>query len=94
MTETGTRRTKSNALKQSSKNDRGRARAQRALGLNIRTAREKLALSQEAFADLCEIHRSHMGKIERGESNVTLSTIVLIARKLETTVTQLFENVK
>lgn len=41
------------------------------LGSAIRARRMALALSQEALADYAEIDRSHMGKIERGERNVT-----------------------
>jgi transcriptional regulator with XRE-family HTH domain len=39
-------------------------------------------LSQEALADYAEIDRSHMGKIERGERNVTILNIVLIAKAI------------
>ncbi|MNF15958.1 anaerobic benzoate catabolism transcriptional regulator [compost metagenome] len=36
-------------------------------------------LSQEALADAAGIDRSHMGKIERGERNVTFLNIARIA---------------
>lgn len=39
-------------------------------------------MSQEAFADASGIDRSHMGKIERGERNVTILNIVRIAAAL------------
>lgn len=38
-----------------------------------------MGLSQEALADAAGIDRSHMGKIERGERNVTLLNILRIA---------------
>lgn len=53
------------------------------LGAAIRARRQALALSQEALADAAEIDRSHMGKIERGERNVTLLNLVRIARALQ-----------
>lgn len=53
------------------------------LGSAIRSTRKQLALSQEALADLAGIDRSHMGKIERGERNVSLLNVVRIARALE-----------
>lgn len=53
-----------------------------AFGAAVRSRRKELGLSQEALADLAEIDRSHMGKIERGERNVTLLNIVRIARAL------------
>jgi transcriptional regulator with XRE-family HTH domain len=49
------------------------------LGAAVRARRKALALSQEALADQAEIDRSHMGKIERGERNVTFLNIVRIA---------------
>ena len=45
--------------------------------------RVALALSQEALADYAEIDRSHMGKIERGERNVTFLNIVRIAQAIQ-----------
>lgn len=55
-----------------------------ALGATIRTLRKAVGLSQEALADLAEIDRSHMGKIERGERNVSLLNILRIARAIDT----------
>ncbi|MFM0613182.1 helix-turn-helix transcriptional regulator [Paraburkholderia nemoris] len=53
-----------------------------AIGGAIRACRQQQGLSQEALADLCGIDRSHMGKIERGERNVTILNIVRIATAL------------
>jgi transcriptional regulator with XRE-family HTH domain len=53
------------------------------LGRAIRARRQGAALSQEALADAAEIDRSHMGKIERGERNVTFLNIVRIAVALD-----------
>jgi transcriptional regulator with XRE-family HTH domain len=53
------------------------------LGEVIRQRRLKLGLSQEALADASGIDRSHMGKIERGERNVTFLNILRIARALD-----------
>lgn len=39
--------------------------------------------SQEAFADLCEIDRSYMGGVERGERNLALVNIIRIIQALE-----------
>ncbi|MCU1304974.1 MAG: transcriptional regulator [Candidatus Sulfotelmatobacter sp.] len=67
--------------------------AQVTLGANVRKAREALDLSQEAFADRCNFHRSHMGEIERGESNVTIATMLILARTLKTTIYDLLKGV-
>ena len=53
------------------------------LGAAIRARRIALPLSQEALADLAEIDRSHMGKIERGERNVTFLNILRIAKAMQ-----------
>ncbi|MGK6356209.1 helix-turn-helix domain-containing protein [Sphingomonas sp. DT-207] len=52
------------------------------LGEAVRTARKARGLSQEALADASGIDRSHMGKIERGERNVTLLNVLRIAAAL------------
>jgi len=49
------------------------------LGAAIRARRMALEFSQEALADAASIDRSHMGKIERGERNVTFLNICRIA---------------
>ncbi|MDU8629879.1 helix-turn-helix transcriptional regulator [Pseudomonas syringae group sp. 243L2] len=54
-----------------------------ALGAVVRTRRLGHALSQEALADAAGIDRSHMGKIERGERNVTFLNILRIATALQ-----------
>ena len=66
---------------------------QKALGSRIRDLRHKRGWSQEEFADICGIHRSHMGEIERGETNLTLSTLLVISQKLEVTISALFKGI-
>ncbi|CAJ0816167.1 helix-turn-helix domain-containing protein [Ralstonia flaminis] len=53
------------------------------LGAAVRARRKAALLSQEALADRAEIDRSHMGKIERGERNVTLLNVLRIAQALD-----------
>lgn len=52
------------------------------LGDSIRSRRKALSLSQEALADYAGIDRSHMGKIERGERNLTLLNMIRIAEAM------------
>jgi len=52
-------------------------------GAAVRQRRMTLGLSQEALADYAEIDRSHMGKIERGERNVTFLNILRIAKAIQ-----------
>lgn len=53
-----------------------------ALGSAIREQRRRAGLSQEALAHDANLDRSHMGKIERGERNVTLVNLLRIAAAL------------
>ena len=65
------------------------ANALTALGHAIRAARKHADISQEALADAAGIDRSHMGKIERGERNVSMLNAVRIARALHISMAEL-----
>ena len=55
---------------------------QRVLGSNIRQARSKRGLSQEALARLGKSHRNYVGGVERGERNPTATKIIAIAPQI------------
>lgn len=50
-----------------------------ALGQRIRDLRTERGYSQESFADKCGVHRTFMGTVERGESNLSFQNIARIA---------------
>ncbi len=52
-------------------------------GARIRDRRAQLGLSQEALAERCELHRTYVGSLERGERNVALLNILRLAAGLE-----------
>lgn len=52
----------------------------RALGGSIRTQRKQLGISQEDFAELCDLHRTYVGQIERGEKNISFSNVLRVAK--------------
>ena len=62
-------------------------------GKALRRRRERLGLSQEAFADMCELDRTYIGGIERGERNLALVNIEKIAKTLRLSIAQLFRGV-
>ncbi len=51
-------------------------------GRNVRNRRLELGMSQEELAFNCELDRSYMGSVERGERNISLMNIVKIAKAL------------
>jgi transcriptional regulator with XRE-family HTH domain len=55
---------------------------QSTVGANLRAYRQERGLSQEAFADTLQVHRTYMGGLERGERNLTLKSLERIAEKL------------
>lgn len=48
----------------------------------MRKRRLELDLSQEALAELAELHTNYVGSVERGERNVSLDNIYKIAKGL------------
>jgi transcriptional regulator with XRE-family HTH domain len=61
------------------------------IGAAIRSIRKERAISQENLAHLAGIDRSHMGKIERGERNVTILNLIRIASALSCTPSDLLK---
>lgn len=59
-------------------------------GKTVRKLRMQQNISQEAFADRCDLHRTYISDIERGQRNLSLENIEKIASALGTTVSQLF----
>lgn len=56
---------------------------------NVRAFRKAHGLSQEELADLCELHRTYIGSVEREERNVSLSTLEVLSRALGVSVAEL-----
>lgn len=56
----------------------------KAVGEQIRSLRLDLGISQEELANEADIPLSQVGRIERGETNPTISTLFVIAEALKT----------
>ena len=49
----------------------------------LRRARMELGISQEELADRAEVHRTYVGHLERGESNVSVDSMDKLAKALK-----------
>ena len=67
---------------------------QKKLGQKIREQRVFIGLSQEELADAAGLHRTYIGSVERGERNVSLQNIVLIARALSVSPSILLDGIE
>lgn len=59
-------------------------------GARVRQLRSDRGWSQEQFADLCGLHRTYIGSIERGEQNISLVNIEKVAATLGVSLADLF----
>ncbi len=53
------------------------------VGLKIKVRRKEIRVSQDKLALLADIDRSYVGRIERGEVNITLEKLYEIAEVLD-----------
>lgn len=61
-------------------------------GENVRMLRMRRNISQEKLAEICGLHRTYIGGIERGERNVSLDNVQKIAEGLGVKAFELFRN--
>jgi len=52
---------------------------QRKIGTRLRELRLERGLSQDVLADASGLNRAHIGELERGECNVTIRTLKILA---------------
>lgn len=60
------------------------------LGEAVRQFRKARGLTQEDLSGLTELHRNHIGGIERGERNITIKTALALSRALDVPPAELF----
>ncbi len=53
------------------------------LGVAIRQIRQSQNISQEKLALLAEVDRSYVGRVERGDNNVAILTLLKLASALD-----------
>ncbi|MBL9090217.1 MAG: helix-turn-helix transcriptional regulator [Planctomycetaceae bacterium] len=60
------------------------------LGERVRKRREERGLTQQQLGDQCDLHRTFIGSVERGERNVSVLNLRRLAVVLRTTPAELF----
>ena len=59
----------------------------------LRKLREGRGMTQEEFAELCNISRAYYGRIERGEHSVTLELCQKISEATGLSLSEIFEDI-
>lgn len=60
-------------------------------GRRVRALRKRVGLSQEQLALKCGLDRTYIGGVERGERNISIVNIEKIARAMDRSPRDLFE---
>ena len=71
------------------------ARLRKAIGQRLRELRLKAGItSQEALAHKAKVHRTYVGRLERGESGVTVDSLAAILAALSVSLREFFKPFK
>ncbi len=57
--------------------------ARQRFAANLKEQRLAKGLSQEDLADLCGLHRTYVGSVERGERNISIDNMERLAQSLD-----------
>jgi transcriptional regulator with XRE-family HTH domain len=64
------------------------------LGKRIRSERKGKGFSQESFAEVCGLHRTEVGLLERGKTIPRLDTLLLVSHHLDLPVSELLQGIE
>ena len=64
------------------------------IGKRIRAARIARGYSQEEFAAAAQLGRSYAGRVERGEQNISMQSLIQIALTLKVEVSELLPTLR
>ncbi len=62
------------------------------VGQRIRELRTKRNLSQERFAQICELDRTYIASVEKGKRNISIVNLEKVARALNISVGELMKD--
>ena len=63
----------------------------RRFGEAVRQERKQLGVSQEDFAELCDVHRTYISQIERGVINISFVNLLRVAKAFKVRPSVLFD---
>jgi len=63
---------------------------EKGFGERVRRLRLKNGWTQDEFADISGFHRAYIGTVERGETNISLKNVQILAKALKVKMTELF----
>ncbi len=63
------------------------------VGLRIRCYRKQNRITQEKLTEICELHPTYIGQLERGEKNATIETLFRVANGLQISICDLLGNI-
>ena len=69
-------------------------RIEQLFGATVRRRRERLGLSQEAFAEKARVHRTYVSSIERGKVQVSIAVAHRLAVALEAPLSRLWRDIE
>lgn len=58
---------------------------------NLKIIRNSQGISQEKLADLCDLHRTYVSSVERGERNITVDNMERLAVALGVDIRELMK---
>ena len=64
---------------------------QRKFGAKLAYVRKLKKLSQMKLAEIVDMNFNYIGQIERGEANVTIQTMIILANALDVEMKELFD---
>lgn len=63
----------------------------KAFGNRIRSLRKEKGWTQEYLAEITDLHPTYIGRVERGERNLSLSNISVLADSFDLSLKELFD---
>lgn len=60
------------------------------IAFNIKIERMRKKLTQAQLAEIIDVHEKYIGKVESGKQNITIRTLIRIAKALDISIDKFF----